>query len=57
MHQIIAIAIIVGCMSVGLYFEFFSDKVDSVPEQLAEKVLEQHGIDVDFSADKKKKSR
>ena len=55
MHQIIAIAIIIGLVSVGLYFQFFSPKIDSVPEQVVEKALEQYGIDVDFSADKKKR--
>lgn len=49
---IIVIAIVVG---VGAHF--FSQKNDSPAEQAAEQVLKSKGIDIDFSAESKKKEK
>ena len=49
----ITIAIIAVCFSVGGYFYFKSDAIDSPAEQIAESVLHDEGIDIDFSKAKK----
>jgi hypothetical protein len=41
-------------MATGTYFSTRSDKIDAPIEQAAENILKNNGIDVDFSADKKK---
>lgn len=53
---IISAVLILACFAVGGYFKFFSDKIDAPVEQVVEFVLlSEENIDVDFSADKKKK--
>jgi len=47
--------IILGCFAVGAYYQYFSEKIDSTPEQVAESILEKYNIKEDFSAEKKKK--
>ncbi len=49
----VTVGIIVVCCAVGAYFYFGSDAIDSPAEQIAEEVLHQEGIDVDFSKSKK----
>ncbi len=49
----ITIAIIVLCFAVGGYFMFVSPAIDSPVEQIAESVLHDEGIDIDFSESKK----
>lgn len=50
---IIALVAIVGAFGVGLYFEHFRHDIDNPVEQVAEEVLDDFGIDIDFSKDKK----
>lgn len=45
--------LIAGAFAVGLGFKFGTKTVDHPVEQIAETVLKQNGIDVDFSKDKK----
>lgn len=52
--EILATAVILLCFGVGAYYQFFSEKIDSMPEQVAEKVLEKYDIEYDFSLQKKK---
>jgi len=53
---ILSALIIIACFMVGGYYQFFSDKIDSAPEQVAENILlTEQNIKVDFSAGKKKK--
>jgi hypothetical protein len=49
----ITVCIIVACCAVGAYFYFGSDAIDSPAEQIAEEVLHDEGIDIDFSKAKK----
>lgn len=49
----VAIAVIAICFAVGGYFYFKSDAIDSPAEQIAESVLHDEGIDIDFSKAKK----
>lgn len=49
----IILLITVVALGVGLYFEHFSDAIDSPLEQTSEAILKKNGIDVDFSKDKK----
>jgi hypothetical protein len=52
--RLIISAIVIGAATgVGLYYQFFSKTIDSPVEQVAEQVLRDNGIDVDFSASKK----
>ena len=51
---IISALLIAGCFAVGMFFKYYSKIIDSPIEQIAETVLKQQGIDVDFSEDKKK---
>ena len=51
----ITIAIIVICFAIGGYFMFASSAIDSPAEQIAESVLHDEGIDIDFSESKKAK--
>ena len=48
--------IIVACLAVGSYFQFFSKEIDSPVEQVVEKILAEEKINIDFSADKKNKN-
>jgi len=50
---ILALVLIVSAFGVGIFFEHKTHVIDSHFEQVAEKVLEHHGIDIDFSKDKK----
>jgi hypothetical protein len=50
----ITLIIIVACLCVGGYFALRSQIIDSPAEQTAEAILRREGIDVDFSAEKKK---
>ena len=43
-----------GAFGIGLFFKHFTKKIDSPTEQAAEAVLDKFGVDIDFSADKKK---
>ena len=52
-RYIISALLIVGCFAVGMFFKYYSKIIDSPIEQIAETVLKQQGIDVDFSEDKK----
>lgn len=53
---IVSAIIIFICFAAGGYFKFFSEKIDSPIEQTAEYVLlTEENINIDFSADKKKK--
>lgn len=53
---VISAILILACFAVGGYFKFFSDEIDSPGEQVVEYVLlAEENIDVDFSANKKKK--
>ena len=49
----LAAAVTVAALATGLYFQFFTKSVDHPIEQVAEQVLAQEGIDIDFSKDKK----
>jgi hypothetical protein len=51
----VTIIIIVACFAVGGYFMFVSPAIDSPVEQIAESVLHDEGIDIDFSEAKKAK--
>lgn len=46
--------LIIVCISVGGYYALRSKVIDSPAEQTAEAILRVEGIDVDFSAEKKK---
>lgn len=53
-----ALAIIAGALFIGLLFQKGTKVINHPVEQAAEKVLAQHGIDIDFSAEKiKEKER
>ena len=49
-----SLIIIAICICIGGYFALRSQVLDSPAEQTAEAVLRTEGIDVDFSANKKK---
>ena len=49
----VTLIVIVLCFAVGGYFYFKSDAIDSPAEQIAESVLHDEGIDIDFSKAKK----
>jgi hypothetical protein len=57
MATVIALVAIVGAFGVGLYFEHFRHDIDNPIEQAAEDVLDDYGIDIDFSKDKKEKDK
>ena len=46
--------IIAIAFMVGLAYQTFSKKIDTTAEQIAEKVLQSNGVNVDFSKEKKK---
>ena len=50
---LLSLSATVIAVTVGLYFQFFTKEIDSPIEQIAEQVLAEKGIDVDFSKDKK----
>ena len=50
---VIAVGLIAIAFGVGIWFKSFSDVIDHPVEQMAEDILEDAGIDVDFSEDKK----
>lgn len=50
---IIYLLMISAATAIGLYFQFFSNSIDSPVEQAAEEVLKANGIDIDFSESKK----
>ena len=54
MASFIAMALIMGAFVVGVVCEKYTKAIDSPIEQAAEAVLDAHGVDIDFSADKKK---
>ena len=45
--------LIIGALAVGLALKYGTKTIDSPVEQIAETILKENGIDVDFSADKK----
>ena len=49
----LAAAVTIAAFAIGLYFHFSTKIIDHPIEQIAEKVLAQKGIDVDFSKNKK----
>lgn len=51
---IVALAVILGAAAVGFAFQYLTKQIDHPVEQAAEEVLQDYGIDVDFSEDKKK---
>ena len=53
MATIALISIIVGAFLVGTVIEHYSQEIDSPLEEVAEDILEDFGIDHDFSKDKK----
>lgn len=53
---IIALVAIVASFGVGIYFEHFRNDIDHPAEQIAEDVLDDYGIDIDFSEDKKEQA-
>jgi hypothetical protein len=53
--KIVAGALIVSSLTTGVYFKFFSSTVDHPIEQVAEEFLDEYGIEIDFSEDKKHK--
>lgn len=55
MATIIALVAIVASFGIGIYFEHFRHDIDHPVEQVAENVLENYGVDIDFSKDKKEK--
>ena len=55
MAALLVLALLAGAFGVGFVFKKATSHVDHPIEQAAEHVLAQHGIDVDFSEDKKKK--
>lgn len=57
MATIIALVAIVGAFGVGIYFEHFRHDIDHPVEQAAEEVLDDFGIDIDFSKEKKEKAK
>lgn len=50
---LVLVALILAAMCAGLYFRFFTSTVDSHLEQIAEEILDDYGIKVDFSEKKK----
>lgn len=55
MAPLIVLAIIAGAFGIGFAIQKTSKAIDAPLEQAAEQVLASHGIDVDFSKDKKDK--
>ena len=51
------IVIIGGALAVGFIFKLATKHIDHPLEQVSEKILADHGIDIDFSKDKKNKLR
>lgn len=51
----IALVVIAICFAVGGYYYLKSDEIDAPAEQIAEKVLHEEGIEIDFSKDKKER--
>lgn len=51
---IVLVLVLLGAFGLGLYFAHFTHFIDHPIEQIAEDVLDDYGIDVDFSEDKKK---
>jgi hypothetical protein len=49
-----SLIIVAACLLVGGYYAIKSKVIDSPAEQTAEALLRTEGIDVDFSAEKKK---
>ena len=52
---LVALAVIAGAFAVGFIFQKATKIIDHPLEQISEKALEAHGIDIDFSKDKKVK--
>jgi len=55
MAPLIVLAIIAGALGVGFIFQKATNHIDHPIEQVAEQALAEHGIDIDFSKDKKDK--
>ncbi len=55
MAPLILLAILAGALLVGFVFQKATKITDHPIEQAAEQVLASHGIDIDFSKDKKDK--
>lgn len=53
---ILALVLIVSAFGIGIFFEKKSKAIDHPAEQLAEKVLKEQGINIDFSKSKKEKA-
>lgn len=53
MATLLAVGLIVAAFGVGLFFKHATDHLDHPIEQAAENILEDAGIDIDFSEDKK----
>lgn len=49
---LVALAVIVGALAIGVIFQKATKTINHPVEQAAERVLSEHGIDIDFSADK-----
>ena len=54
MAPLVLLAIIAGAFAVGLIFKKTTDVIDHPLEQISEQILDSHGIEIDFSEDKKK---
>lgn len=52
----IVTAVAAFALCVGMYYKFASQVIDSPMEQVAEGVLYNYGVDIDFSEDKKLES-
>lgn len=52
---LIPLLLIAGALITGLILKHKTKSIDSHLEQAAEQVLAKHGIDIDFSSDKKDK--
>lgn len=50
---LLALVLVAGAFGVGMWFKHFTSHVDHPVEQAAEDVLDDFGVDVDFSKDKK----
>jgi len=49
----LSITLMLGAFCIGWFYMTKSNAIDAPLEQLAESILGTHGIDIDFSADKK----
>ncbi len=54
---LVTLGMIVVSFGVGVYYQYCTNIIDSPAEQAAEEILEDYGIDIDFSKDKKDQSK